>query len=309
MARLPRFLGSLFLFYLVSLAVYEAYWRLGPPTSWDAYKGDWALITGSSYGIGRSFALELASKGINVLIHGRSQSKLDSLSKEIVTKFPNVQVKAVVQDVVEAPNWDKVAELVKGLDVTILVNNVGGGSLDGSFTRIHERTLEYHQKIHNFNFGATIGWSSILLPKMVELKRGRIMSCSSLAYLFGYGESVYGADKGAINSFTLNLNNEYLNDGIRAESLVIGIVSTPAMPMEADYFGYVESSERIARNALNLFGWKEIYAPGFTHSFFHLIGTSLPTSLRVNAAKDGTENVVEFAKKGRETINNNKKEL
>lgn len=199
------------------------------------------------------------------------------------------------------------ASEIKGLNVSVLVNNVGGGSLDGGFDHIHERSIDYHQQIHNFNFGAAIGWTSLVLPKMVENGRGRILSSSSLAYLFGHGESVYGADKGAINSFTLTLNNEYYHHGIRAEALIIGIVSTPAMPMETDAFGYVESSERIACNSLNLFGWKEVYAPGFTHSFFHLVGQMVPTGLRANAAKDGTEKVSGFARRGREALN--KKEL
>jgi 17beta-estradiol 17-dehydrogenase / very-long-chain 3-oxoacyl-CoA reductase len=244
---------------------------------------------------------------LNVIIHGRSASKLEGLSKEITERFPTVQVKIIVQDVMDNPNWDQMAESIQGLDISVLVNNVGGGSLDGGFNKMHERSMTYHQQLHNLNFGAAIGWTSLVLPKMVEKQKGRILSSSSLAYLFGYGGSVYGADKGAINSFTLNLNNEYIEHGIRAESLIIGLVSTPAVPTPPDFFGYVLSSDLIAENALNLFGWKEIYAPGFAHSFFHLVGTLLPTRARAKAARDGTEEVMSIAQKGREAIN--KKEL
>eukprot|EP01126_Amoeba_proteus_P042696 TRINITY_DN4650_c0_g1_i2.p1 TRINITY_DN4650_c0_g1~~TRINITY_DN4650_c0_g1_i2.p1 ORF type:complete len:304 (+),score=37.00 TRINITY_DN4650_c0_g1_i2:100-1011(+) len=297
-SRLTYFVVFLFLCW----STREAWWRLGPPASWEEFRGEWALVTGSSYGIGKDFVVHLAAKGMNVVIHGRSRSKLEILAKEIVTNY-SVQVRSVVQDVVEAPNWDEMAKLIEDLKITVLINNVGGGSLDGKMYLMHERSLSYHTKIHDLNFGAALGWTSLVLPKMVLGKKGRIISCSSLGYLFGYGESIYGSDKGALNSLTLSLNNEYINHGVRAESLIIGLVSTPAVPLEPDLAGYVLDSETVARNALNLFGWKEIYAPGFSHSLFHFMGTILPTQTRAKIVKEGTDSVMEAVRLGRERIN------
>jgi 17beta-estradiol 17-dehydrogenase / very-long-chain 3-oxoacyl-CoA reductase len=50
-------------------------------------RGTWALITGASDGIGKEFALSLAAKGYNLILVSRTQSKLDSLSADITSKY------------------------------------------------------------------------------------------------------------------------------------------------------------------------------------------------------------------------------
>ncbi len=58
-------LASLLPFVLPFIVVIgpEVYFRfVRPAADWGAYRGDWALVTGSSYGIGRAFALELARR-------------------------------------------------------------------------------------------------------------------------------------------------------------------------------------------------------------------------------------------------------
>ena len=53
--------------------------------------GEWALITGSTDGIGRAMTVQLARKKINVVIVGRSPTKLEEFSKELTSKY-KVQV-------------------------------------------------------------------------------------------------------------------------------------------------------------------------------------------------------------------------
>ncbi len=95
--------------------------------------------------------------------------------------------------------------------------------------------------------------------------------------MFAYQEGLYGVDKGAMHSFTHTINNEYYSDGIRAESLIIGLVATPGLGMpETDWHGFVIAAEHLARNALNLFGWKELYAATVGHAVYHVLGYYLP---------------------------------
>lgn len=53
--------------------------------------GEWALVTGATDGIGRAFTIQLAKKKINAVIVGRTQSKLEELSKELTSKY-SIQV-------------------------------------------------------------------------------------------------------------------------------------------------------------------------------------------------------------------------
>ena len=72
------------------------------PSKLHRYRHDgnsWALVTGSTSGIGEGFAHALANKKFNLLLHGRNQNKLDKLVKELNTQYPDVQVKTVIADV------------------------------------------------------------------------------------------------------------------------------------------------------------------------------------------------------------------
>jgi len=307
-----QLLGILFASFLFIHFGKEIFVRVAKPTDWQEYKGDWAVITGSSYGIGRSFALELARRGLNVILTARTKSKLDEVAKEINTLFPSIQVKILVQDVIADPEWNRVASEIAGLNISVLVNNVGGGNLDGTLKKLHEYPASHHDRVHQLNFQSTKGWTLLLLPRMYERRKGRILSCSSMAWIFGYKESVYGADKGAVQSLTYTINNEYSDDGIRAEALVIGVTSTPALgSLPEDWMGFVTSSDSIATSSLDQFGWFEVYSPTLGHAFFYFMGWALPTSLRALSTKGGTENLEKAFVSGREEIHNiqNKKDL
>lgn len=69
---------------------------LRPPKNLKEY-GSWAIITGSTDGIGKAMAFELASKGLNLLLVGRNPLKLEATSKEIRDGH-DVEVKFVVID-------------------------------------------------------------------------------------------------------------------------------------------------------------------------------------------------------------------
>ena len=89
--------------------------------------GQWAVVTGATDGIGKAYALKFAKAGMGVVLISRTKSKLDAVKKEIEEKHQGVQVKVVVCDYSSFDDSarSKVAKAVKGLDVGVLVNNVG----------------------------------------------------------------------------------------------------------------------------------------------------------------------------------------
>jgi short-subunit dehydrogenase len=55
--------------------------------------------------------------------------------------------------------------------------------LDGLLGNFHTFPAEYHTKILDFNFGSAVAWTHLALPSMIRRGSGRIIMCSSLAYL------------------------------------------------------------------------------------------------------------------------------
>ena len=91
-------------------------------------EGSWAVVTGSSDGIGKSFAFQLARRGFNVVLIARNEEKLKAVANEIQTAFPKIQTKVVVADFSKATNeafFENIMNEVRDLDVSVLVNNVG----------------------------------------------------------------------------------------------------------------------------------------------------------------------------------------
>ena len=95
-------------------------------------KGDrsaYAIITGPTSGIGKSFSFALAKSRFNLILISRSLSKLQSLQTGINTKFPDVDIRLVDVDLGVVPLGAKFGDMLKKVsetgDIRILVNNAG----------------------------------------------------------------------------------------------------------------------------------------------------------------------------------------
>jgi len=92
----------------------------------------YALVTGASDGIGLAFATTLASRGFNLILHGRNSEKLENVRSSLVTQYPKQDIRIVIADASDAPNMEGSVEgIVSSLftlpgPLTLLINNVGG---------------------------------------------------------------------------------------------------------------------------------------------------------------------------------------
>ena len=95
----------------------------------------YALVTGSSDGIGLSTARELLQHGFNVILHGRNPEKLARIQKQLSQDYPGRTVLTVAASADDAvPAVAKIVSTVEKLQksggrLTVLVNNIGGGAV------------------------------------------------------------------------------------------------------------------------------------------------------------------------------------
>lgn len=82
-----------------------------------------ALVTGSTKGIGKGIALQLAQEGVNVIINGRKKEVVDQVVTEIKTAYPNTNPQAAPFDIADPAQRE--ALLAEFPKVDILVNNLG----------------------------------------------------------------------------------------------------------------------------------------------------------------------------------------
>lgn len=141
-----------------------------------------ALITGSTKGIGKAIAIEMAREGTNVIINGRKQPEVDRAVAEIQEQFSDIKVQGVAADLSVKADREKLFEAIPQVD--ILVNNMGIFQPKDYF-EIDDATWERFFKV---NVLAGNSLAKFYLPKMLEQDFGRIIFIASEEAVMPSGE-------------------------------------------------------------------------------------------------------------------------
>lgn len=186
------------------------------------------IITGGGSGIGRDAAIKMAQEGANVVIFGRTRSKLISVSSEIeaVSGTPMACMLDVADD--EAVQHFVGLVLNKYGRIDVLVNNAGHSSHN---RRLLNTTPEEVRSVIDSNLIGTFFCTQAVVPAMLKAKSGTIINISSLAAVTPgpFSGFAYGAAKAGVINFTEFLNNDLRNSGIKASVIIPGEVATPIL--------------------------------------------------------------------------------
>lgn len=192
-------------------------------------KGTWAVVTGASDGLGKEYAIQLAQKGFNLVLVSRTQSKLETLAKEIETKYVSNQVKTKLLAMDFAQNKDedyaRLKALVDGLDVGILINNVGlSHSIPVSFVQTPNDEMN---DIITINCTGTLKVTKIVAPGMIQRKRGLILTMGSFGGLIPSPLlATYSGSKAFLQHWSTALGSELKPHGVDVELCVSYLVTT-----------------------------------------------------------------------------------
>ncbi|WP_432352361.1 SDR family NAD(P)-dependent oxidoreductase [Sporosarcina sp. A2] len=132
-----------------------------------------ALVTGSTKGIGKAIAIELAKEGVNVLINGRNYEEVEQIVNEIKSNFPATSPQNATADIVVVQQREDLFE--KYPDIDILVNNMGIYEI----MQYEDVDDEVWIKYFRTNVLAANGLSKFYLPKMMNKDYGRIIFIAS----------------------------------------------------------------------------------------------------------------------------------
>jgi len=137
--------------------------------------GEWALVTGASSGIGREFAIELASKGFNIVLVARRESKLNEVEK-LIKRMSDVNVMIIVADLTTENGINSLKKETSSIEVGLLVNNAGREE-SGNFFDI---SLESYITTLTLNCQTPLELTYHFGLKMRERQRGGIIFMSSM---------------------------------------------------------------------------------------------------------------------------------
>ncbi len=186
-------------------------------------KGEIALVTGASRGIGLAIALELGRQGATVVGTATSQNGADNIGKVLAEH--QVQGRGAVLNVTDTASIEALLKDMeaKGGMPSILVNNAGI-TRDNLLLRMSE---EEWDAILDTNLKSVFRMTKACLRAMTKARKGRIISISSVVGATGNpGQVNYAAAKAGIVGFTKALAREVGSRNITVNAVAPGFIDT-----------------------------------------------------------------------------------
>ena len=180
-----------------------------------------ALVTGASRGIGPFIARSLAEAGYSLVLTGRSASELEALADDLKAK--GTTAVALPADLTVTEDVETLARTAERevSRVDVLVNNAGGDPQ----REFDDMTWAENDAIFQLNVIAPMRLTHLLLPGMLERRRGHIVNISSIAGRVGFPYTeAYAAAKDGLMGFTRVLRNDYRSRGVSASVVVLGAI-------------------------------------------------------------------------------------
>ncbi|XP_019410965.1 PREDICTED: testosterone 17-beta-dehydrogenase 3 isoform X1 [Crocodylus porosus] len=195
------------------------------PRSFFRSMGEWAVITGAGDGIGKAYCFELARRGLNIAMISRTLEKLQKVATEI-EQATGRKVKVIQADFTKDCVYEAIEESLQGLEIGILVNNVG--MLHNPVPCRFLNGPDIAENLINCNIISVTKMTRIILKQMEPRQKGLILNLSS-----GLGTfpcplyTLYSASKAYICTFSKALQAEYKKKGIIIQVVTPYGVSTP----------------------------------------------------------------------------------
>jgi len=234
--------------------------------------GRWAIVTGSSQGIGYHYAKELAKRGLNIVLVANDEISLLKVSEEIARKY-NVSTKVVVADFTHGmAAYEKIREEVQSLDVGVLINNV---AIDLAYRQFDELNPEDIKRCIEVNTQSCTIMTNMVLGSMLKKRRGVVVNFGSFV-----GEAncpmptVYPTTKAFCHKFTRDMQVWYKDSGVIFQTVLPGIVATP-MAFSVPPTLFIPTPERYVSSLVTTVGWEDTTTGYVPHdlqlSLMHLL--------------------------------------
>ncbi|RLD19145.1 MAG: short-chain dehydrogenase [Bacteroidetes bacterium] len=245
----------------------------------------YALVTGASCGLGKSFAMELAKRGENVLLVSRPNEGLAYLCQRLKADC-DIEAHYFEADLGNKKELNALTEWVnKKFNVKILINNAGIGGA----CKFESTSMKFIDELIDVNIRAMSLLTHQLLPKMRANGKCYILNVASMAAFSPIGyKSIYPASKSFIYNFSLGLAEELKDDNVS-----VSVVNPGPMRTNKSVTDRIEShglltkagvvpTDIMARVALNkMFKGKRSIIVGRINYIMYLVLSMLPLKIKL----------------------------
>jgi short-subunit dehydrogenase len=272
---LPLFVGiiSAIPFGVLSLAFWASEEFRGPRGNLRERYGDWALITGASSGIGLEFARALARDHVNLVLAARREDRLRELASEL-EKDRGIETRVVAVDLSNEGGADELADRIRDLQISILINNAGVGYA-GRFD-LHDAARI--RQLVTTNCVAPAVLTARLLPGMRARGSGAVIFTGSVAGRQPLPlHAAYSASKAFDNYLGEALYVESQESGVDVLVVEPGSTETEFQAVAGEIAHPGESADRVVEAALDALGRQPSVVSGWFNYVRALLAERLPS--------------------------------
>ncbi len=258
-----------------------------------SHYGPVALVTGASSGIGREFARQLATAGLDLVLVARRQALIETLAKELA-KEHGVEVTTLPLDLGCRDFLDMLLPACEGRDIGLVVSNAGLGAKG----LLDETPLETLEAVLAVNCRAPMLVAHAFLPLLRRRGRGGIVITGSIeAYTPAPWSVAYSASKAFVRALGEGLWGEVRGSGVDVLVLAPGatdteMITNSGMDVRDMPTGAMTPAD-VARQGLERLGGGPSHIAGVANFLLVSLLSLLPRRLALLAAGRGMRDAIE----------------
>ncbi len=245
-------------------------------TEFSERYGNWALVAGAAIGLGESFCVALAKKGINLFMIDNREEELNSLSGKLAKEY-GIHTMPFCIDLFQTDAVEQIMTKTSAIEIRLMIY-VAAFSQIKKFENYTSDDLEHYI---NINISTPLKLVHAFSNRIIEKKQsGGILLMSSLAGLLGMQYIVpYAASKAFTWNLAESLHHELKPFKIDVMACIAGATATEAYLGTKPQYGIlkpqVQLPSEVAELALKKLGKKAMFVPGFSNRLNYFILTRL----------------------------------
>jgi short-subunit dehydrogenase len=238
--------------------------------------GNWALIAGAAIGLGESFCVALAKRGINLFMIDNREDQVKSLADKLAKEY-GIETIPFCIDLFQDKAVSQIMEKTANIEIRLMIY-VAAFSQIKKFENYSPDDLEHYI---NINVATPVKLVHAFSNRLIEKKQsGGILLMSSLAGLLGMQYIVpYAASKAFTWNLAESLHHELKPFKIDVMACIAGATATEAYLGTNPQYGIikpqVQQPSEVAELALKKLGKKALFIPGFSNRLNYFILTRI----------------------------------
>lgn len=243
-------------------------------TAWRDRYGRWGLVAGASEGLGAAFAVELAARGLDVIVVARRADALATVAADLRARF-GVEVRELVLDLAAPEAIATIARATATLEIGVAIYDAAFAPLGG----LLERSPDELARVVDVNVRGPLLFARAFAAPMAARGRGALVLMSSLAGLQGVPRlAAYAASKAFAAVLAEGLWAELRGRGVDVTAVCAGAIRTPGYRARAvrEDPGILDAAV-VARTSLDALGRGPRIVPGWINAIAAwIMGRLLP---------------------------------